>query len=411
MKNLIVNLISRQTIPNIEFIRSLNVENAFYLFLTTVQMEKEKRSEAIINLCTGRIKDNFKLLLVSDSDISEILSKLQVLDMNTFNEIFVNITGGTKIMSLAAFEFFNKFSKSKFYYSDVANTKTFENISDANDNIVKKDFLTVKEYLQAYGNKNIFIDDKLYLKELADKLFHITNKDLQTASDFIRFVHNEIQNKTLILEGSKNQKRSKKFNTTVNQHFFDKFNKNYSTNIDVKKLDKVLSDNEFILKTKNVLSQEERKYFNGCWFEEYTYYALADFLKEIGGNLIKGAIINRNAEDKAENELDICFTYKNRLYTIENKFTLGEKDFMRNGNFTKYIYKLQAIKNKFGLTPKAYIATLDSKSDVEKSLMALKRLKDFGLNILTREYFEDTDLLIDFFKKELKINEGNYEQS
>ncbi|PID26389.1 MAG: hypothetical protein CR982_10520 [Candidatus Cloacimonadota bacterium] len=398
MRKIVINLVGFETIPNIAFIRSIDRNSdTEYIFLTTKQMIDLNKTDSILSVCNPDIVKKSSVKIIPDNNFNQILSELKDYNFDDESEIFINLTGGTKIMAMAVFEYFKPFPNCKFYYSDIRNTDYFENILNSSDRLIKKDFLTVEEYLKSYGNENINIDDKPHDKELTFKLFNITDPDLQTASDFIRYVHEKMSRSRLELKGSGKNRKKKRFEIYTNKHFFESFNRENNKKLTADALLKTLSENNFSLEKEKVLNEDQRKYFNGCWFEEYTYHLLDNFIKEIGGNIIKGAIINRNVEKKAENELDICFTYKNRLYTIENKFSIGKE------SFNNYIYKLQAIRKDLGLTPQAYIATMDTKDKIDKFKTQHKRLSGYKIGIITKEYFENDQLLIDFFRKELNL--------
>lgn len=132
-------------------------------------------------------------------------------------------------------------------------------------------------------------------------------------------------------------------------------------------------------------------YFTGGWFEELVYLRTRDILgvKEndhivIGIQIVKGGV---------KNELDVVVCLENRLYYIECKTGLGEK---QNDVFKETFEKLARMKDQkqFGLSMRNYLLTLDKKVlyDVNGDLQKEERESTYGIKFYGLKEIEEAGL-------------------
>ena len=302
MKNkILVSIVSEQTLPNYLFIKEFQKEIDVFLFISTQEME-QKNKTTLIYETAGIVKNNIRKILINEDELYLVKNKLHKLGwQNKNNEYFVNITGGTKLMSNAVYEYFKQYNSRFFYlpigkniYKEVYDNKKAESFS------IKYN-ISVKEYLKIYGIR-FEKEDNIYTEEQCNELL----KDVRaTQYDINKFPKNKI----------------KKFNLSH-------LNKQIHTK----------------------------------WFEEFLYYKIKKILnlnKDKIATGIKLFEIKNEKEHKNynnDNELDLFFIYKNNPYLIEAKFSVG-----KNINATvlnNYIFKLSSINKRFGLRAKATLMTL-----------------------------------------------------
>lgn len=94
--------------------------------------------------------------------------------------------------------------------------------------------------------------------------------------------------------------------------------------------------------------------------------------------------LNLQIRDKRgnQNELDVVFTLDNTLYLVECK---SLEPPVREGGFTDFLYKLGALRQQFGLTPKGLLATtasdiLNGSGQVQTHIE--ERARQFNLMVL-----------------------------
>ena len=119
MSTLLINLVSDQTIPNIQLFKEFKDEVSKILFVSTDAMKKKRTLEWLTKVCL-EIKNDISIgeTIVEQHNFQQIQNVLQEqynLLHGHFNKVVVNITCGTKIMSMAAFDFFKKLNKDNIY--------------------------------------------------------------------------------------------------------------------------------------------------------------------------------------------------------------------------------------------------------------------------------------------------------
>jgi hypothetical protein len=351
MANLLVTLLSEQTIPNVQFIKYIRENKckdtqANYLFISTSEMEKKCVGEWIRKVC--EITD-FQTICVDKSNIQDIENKLTDFNYDRFEQIFVNVTGGTKIMSLAVSDFFKTKSNARIYYID--GKKCYLNFpakyrysADLADNI------SLKDYVESYG---------FTISEGSQSLI-----PYEYTKEFIRsFLEFSDVEKQIIEEIRKNYR-------------------NKNLNIDqISGLSNFLCKIQFPISdtNKKKLNRKETKYLTGDWFEEWVYFKLEEEKIIAAENLKTGMHLVKHGVD---NEFDIIFLHKGTLHTIECKTSIlnGIMNIL-----TETIYKSTALQKQLGLFTKTFIFTLSSKENNDVKNAHLDRSELMGVTVFCRE--------------------------
>jgi hypothetical protein len=360
MKNLIVTLLSEQTIPNVQFIRyiqeKLKKEDISYgqLFVSTKQMEDKGVGNWICKVCEIT---NLQSIIVEHNSLSDIQMQLteKCPDAETY---FVNVTGGTKIMSMGVSDFFKEKINARIYYID--GNKCWLNFPENQRfNNELADNINLKEYVESYGFE-------LQETRISGINYEYTKQFLQY---FIKFGENDRQ----II----NQIREKRDRTVVIK--------------EIGGLQDFLCTINFPLADKNffTLGKNEVKYLTGEWFEEYIYFRLNEEKVIKNENLKTGTHLKKNGVD---NEFDIIFLYKTRFYAIECKTSiLGYFGNLVN----ETIYKSTALQRNLGLFSNFNIFTLSSKESNDVKPIHLKRANDLNIKVFCREDIMNCEKLSD----------------
>jgi uncharacterized protein YsxB (DUF464 family) len=391
---LIISIISAQTIPNIEFIRLFNNNTSqknIYLFITTEEMKEKNKTDIIIQICEleGEKVDCITLGKAINISIDEIYSKLdQKLKKLDFSEIYLNATGGNKLISYALISYckMKKENISKVYYTDIANKNSFVNMFNPKDSLEKKHNLSVKDFLQAYGIQKDYINCETIENNYHDlclSLFNLHNNqsvpyELKLIDEFLRLIY---ENYDEISDGISNKKRK---NTELpfekNKKALALYNAKDKTNITFDDILNAFNKIGYNLTKKNCISKRDLRFFNGSWFEYYTFFMLKKHFNNITDIQIGVTLNHKNQGDVPNNELDVVFTYKNSLFILENKVSALDDDKLND-----YIYKLHSISKNFGLRPKSILLSLDKQNQINKKQDSLKRLKTYGIEFFSQE--------------------------
>ncbi|GAA4829451.1 Card1-like endonuclease domain-containing protein [Algivirga pacifica] len=336
---ILVSLVSAQTIPNVEFILQMKGKVDKYLFISTASMERDGNREWIMKAADISENQLLPTIVVNPVSFEDIEQKLsEQIDEN--HEYLVNITGGTKVMSLRVDHFFRDLQSSIFYlpgngtYLQIhpgKGVKTFDlNVS-----------LSVDQYLQSYG-------------------FDVESKstpllDFEYAQHFYnQYIEHQERYRTVLTELQRC--RSKK-NTTINK---------------IQGLANFLEEVNFTPSNEGKLTKYEVRYLTGDWFEEYVYYRL---LKEVGISEDYLGLGYQIKKADVPNEFDILFVHNNRLYAIECKTSIfTEVDGRQKSFIGEVLYKSDSLQKGFGLYTSTSIITVSDILDGEgKVLQPLKK--------------------------------------
>lgn len=353
-KTVLISLISEQTIPNVLFIKQFDIVDK-YIFITTERMENEEngnRRNWILKACN--IDDNTQQKIeVNAEDKINVEEKLSKFNFSEFERIIVNITGGTKMMSIAAYEFFNKnYPDAELWYKPI-DKKDEYHICNKPIKTLKINYnLTVKEYLEACG---IFEDRYFSKKPEFDESYCIEFFQLYINNDNIRKLVEKIR--TLFRANnapySKQMKKKDKIDLTLSD--------------DLSEILIELNKIKFPLQEDKILTKAKMEFLTGGWFEEYVYYKIKkkNNLSENSINL--GVFLNPKPKDKerlkyfANNDLDVVYVKNNEFYVIECKTDITEQ-----GLFNETVYKMAALRKYFGLSVKSVLATLSDLNEEKK---------------------------------------------
>lgn len=388
-KQLIISLISDQTIPNVQIIKEFGTLDTDYLYILTEGMKKKGAGEWIKKACDINLLDP---IIVNEYSLSDVQVKLSGFDYSKYDKIYVNITGGTKIMTLGVYDFYKSKQADIYYITRPEENKFIHIGQDGQDKIQfsPKSKITLREYLTAYG---------FDVKETEQSGVEY-EQTTQIFQSYCKGVFNEHIDALKFLR----EKRKKDI----------LFN-----NSDM--LDNFLKAIKYTPKENNKLSNIEVKYLTGEWFEEYigneikTAFSLSDDEILIGATIRKdiaeGKEINPIAnllaidieKDSPNNEIDVMFIKNNKFHIIECKTSIIDSREVQEQKKTKKgkpvldsngepemetktkkinilgetLYKSDAIKTKFGLFARSYIFTLtDFKEYIKGSIENQQRMVD-----------------------------------
>lgn len=372
MKTILVSLVSDQTIPNILAIDHFRPDEL--LFITTEEMEKKKKVEAILKTLDEldlNYQDRSSRIQVREDSILDCHKKIESwIEGKEDSEFIVNLTGGTKIMSISAYEFFKDYS-SKMIYIPIPKNEfiiPFPKKSPGKS-IELKLRLSVSQYLTAYGLGVIKREKLEIYKQEA-----LQRQDLST---WMVMNYGRIKR---LLEWFSHNLREYRDKTQF------KLDKPYNQATDQER--ELLSklgfkhDSRAISKT---LMRSEIRYLTGGWLEEFCFNQVSDLVKH---HVIDDCVIGlrlRNAQGR-DNEFDVMFTRENELYFIECK-SLDQK----GDKETDILYKIGALQKEFGLRVKSFLVTTSQSvmKDGQITSPIRERAEQFKTYIIPSEQVKD----------------------
>lgn len=316
MKKVLVSILSDHLVPNYLFIKEMRGQYNELLFIGTPYTESKAIATHLENALENR-KSNIKKVILESDQYQEGVQSLENISLPTDVHYIVNLTGGTKIMSLIVYDFFRKLNSS-FYYIPIGKN-TYCNIEEENMHALQYR-ISLREYFTLYG------------------------------------LHYECDNALL-----------KDAETTF--QFFEK----------QKKRKFYLSDE--IKNSHQAETATDKKYYAGEWFEEYTYLRIKKELNLREQDIAMSLKIYREDSQNNDNEIDVAFMYENALYIIECKVSMNGYGKEKWQTIEDYLYKLAAISKDFGLIVRPYIFTLHKMEKLpDGSLKGLqKRMQILGI--------------------------------
>ena len=373
MKRILVSLVSEQTIPNI--LLAAHYKPDVLWFISTGKSEKDRKTECIEN--TMRLKgflpsgDNIEKILVDQDSLVDCMNKIDTLIDKVDGEVeyIVNITGGNKVMALAAYDIFREIGQKVIIdYMPLGRNEVIQFFPRKKPIKIfhVHERLNVEEYLSSYGFK---IQNK-------DKLQAIKSRSSSRRDGSIWILNNYEQLKGLLgfLYMQLGDKRKR-----VRYRMIATYDRSLSA---IEK--EMFTRNRFEIQDRIInkdLTKDEIVYLTGGWFEEYVFNQVHELVQN---GTIDDAMMGVKIESMsgASNDLDIVFVRNNVLHHIECK-TLGEGD-KEKGIIRDTVYKRGAISTLLGKVEKSIFTTLDQISEPVS-----QRAQDYGVKILSLEQVMD----------------------
>lgn len=407
-KKVIVSIISEQSVQNMVLIKN-NMDSMYFINIVTDKMADNNiyLINALNPKNNAEINDKFKEIKIPNNiennieKINECINSLKNI-YDEADQIFVNITGGTKILSIALYQYFNEYYKNKsmLLYLNIDSISTSYNILNTHGKLDMPQFITLEEYLTSYGIEIVNNEDTKpkYPKNCANLLKdHSITKKGKFENYNIRDVKKALANFMIVLnEKYEKQEDSHDEKLNINKELdsCDYKVKKYSKNI----VDYITLLHETIddIPDINNITYNALKYINSGYFEEYLYYNIASILpyKENMEDYLKTGVkikINKSRRKANKNipndqELDILFMYNNAVYYIECKTYTDQKI------INESIFKQAAISNMLGLKKTNSFTTLNTY--YEEQLKALSdKMTIYNINLITGNDIKQNKLI------------------
>lgn len=338
MKRVLVSILSQQSVPNYLFIKEMEGEYDDLLFITSQDVETKMKSGELIESSLRLPPLSVRRIQIEEDNFSRALEKFNQANISKENSYLVNITGGTKVMSLATMEFFKSLGNSRFYYLPIK--KNSYHYIDKVESYPIQYSLSIKEYFQLCG-------------------IRITPGELMKSQKEAYIQFEKIKNNNNVLP--------EELRPEIVQTNFD-------------------------------LNAEDADYYSGSWFEDYVYFRIKNELKLLDEQIAVSVKIHHKNVPIVDNsyndhELDVAFIYNNELHVIECKVSLGKnKNF--STNMEKAQYKLAAISREYGLQVNPYIFALQDLNSIDSKVLdnIKKRNKILGIKKVyyTSDILQDT---------------------
>ena len=314
-----VCLVSAQAAPNLLPILDSEFKPKKAIFLVSKAMKQRaeylaKTFEKLnVKVELKNISDEFNFGLMED----EIFKLVEEYENES---IALNVTGGTKLMSIAAENAFSSLGKPIFYIDTDSNQILFISKDEEQKwlpNLEMKAKNKIDIYLSAYGSTVLTTQDP-----------NIRKKYLPAIEPFIKYYDNYTQLIPMLnMHATLSQSNGYKSEYTKVNPKINKIDELF-LGLDYQGL--INYDGQQI----NFKNKEIKTFLNGGWLEDYTYFQLKEISNiedlacgvDVANPKFKLGKNEYSSENKGnKNEFDIVFMAKNKLHIIECKTQLMDK--------------------------------------------------------------------------------------
>ena len=339
-------LVSAQAVPNITPVMDERFKPKNVVLLVSPDMAN--RAEWLEQIYIKRGIKSRRWLIKDAYDIDHIRDRIyELLTEYEAGGLALNATGGTKPMSIAAYEEFRELERPIFYVHPEEDRVIWLHPSkQAGQDLA--DRIKLPEFLQAYGATvtsqgetfGVPADDRELTEEIITRIAYYSkalgaiNYLAQQATGSLKVELNPQQMNDYILD------------------LIHLFSKHKRLSIDKQ--------------TLTFPTEEARFYVNGGWLEQHVWGQCLNIKKQSGIQDIGRSVqVKRLHQGRpVRNELDITFLKDNRLYIIECKTKrFSAKD---QGGGADTLYKLDTLKDLLGgLQAKAMLISFTQPNDYD----------------------------------------------
>lgn len=345
-----VCIVSDQPIPNYIPVLDKDFRPQEVILLTTEKMQQNGKAAALAKTMKERCGAKVHTIAIAgEYDMQEMEDKVltQLLERGEDKEqIALNLTGGTKLMAIAAYTTFRDAGYPTFYFTATSNEVL---LLEKNERItLQPQQIRLEDYLQLHG----------YPVSSANNIARSVPPGRQKIGETLAIAPERFADALTVLNGDISAAIENNSNTldillrkpTVKNldgllHLFEKENLLTRSGNRIRFTDK-----------------DARTYINGGWLEEYVF----NEIKKIAG--IQDIALNveiQNAQKgiTQNNELDIAFLHHNALYVLECK--TKNYNNKSEGQAQNELYKLETLKKLGGLrTQTAFVSYRELKAHV-----------------------------------------------
>lgn len=360
-------LLSNQHIPNLIGVKMYTPDK---LILVVSKKMKDKSDLFLNALKIGGLnyEDKKEIIELDDEfNLQKVMESAQsILNKYSANQIYFNISGGTKIMTLGFYSILK--DKFKLIYIPENRNDTFIFINDGKEESFNKS-VSVPEFLMGYGfqgakSEKTMSDEKERAKTFFDCALQLAkNAESDDLLCFDREDDKKHREKHEIFRKSGGE---------IREEYWTSFAHNNMENA----IKPWLAGN-------NQLDKYKAKFLTGGWLEVFAYGLLCKFEVALKINDINlGFEVKRKDEIQPGHDLDVCFINNLTLHIIECKSGSQTSD-----EKADIVYKLEAIRSQLGaLNSKNILLTTGTNiykrgtTEIKESLKV--KLKNFNAGVI-----------------------------
>ena len=333
MNNVHLVLISAQAVPNITPILDERFRPSEVVMLVSKDMEQ--RANQLERIYRPRGIKVSRWPVDDPWDVEHIRNRvMELLDEYEQHGIALNATGGTKPMSIAAYEVFRTFDKPIFYIHPERDRLIWMHPGDR-ETVDLADRIKLREYLIAYGAHEVNEIHKGGVSSAvralsAELIDHIDT--YAPALSSLNWYAASADNRQL---RSQELGRELKGNPAF-WELLERFKEAGLLRHDENRLFFEDEDARFIV--------------NGGWLELHAYACCLNLKKALGIQDVAQSVkvVRQQGSNKVSNELDVALLQDNRLYLLECKTKGFSGNDRKHDEGADVLYKLDSLRDLLG---------------------------------------------------------------
>jgi hypothetical protein len=365
-------LLSDQHVPNLLSVHHFQPDQL--VLVETAQMASRKVASRFLSaLKFGNLNYDARHHvepLDAEDNLDSVRKALQMAyGIYPSGQWIANLTGGTKPMSIATYEFFKALGGKLVYTNVVRPARLIDMGTGITEDCAHR--LGIKEFLAGYGFESRKTDDKLAEAEKRARAWAHSSKLLA--------LHASEQD-VLVLNGEE-RKRARDKGIELSA---DRFN------FPCDELCKIWIEGATVRK----LTKYEAEFLTGGWLEFFVWDLLTRHVDGLGIWDVRLGLDVGRCGDQSGNDFDVAFMHNHGLSMVECKS--GAQDHDVSGDV---LYKVEAVKRQFGaIRVRSCLATtgtnvLDKDNKVKKSLRT--RADIYQCRILVRDEIRELAQQVD----------------
>lgn len=325
-------LVSAQAVPNFTPILDERFKPEEVIMLVTDDMRIF--SESLERIYQPRGVKVSRWPINDPWDIEHIRHRIEALLVTKKNtDISLNATGGTKPMSIAAYEVFRENNLDIFYVHPEQDTLIW--MYPKRPSVDLADRIKLKEYLFAYGADKVKVQNKKgvdsSMRELSDELVSNIQR-YESALSSLNYFAATADNPRLISA---------------------EIDKSFNGNYDFWDLVDLFRQAELLHRQGDRLrfpDKNARFLVNGGWLELYAYTCCLNLKKTSGIQDVSHSVevSRKQGRNVVLNELDVALLKDNKLYVIECKTKRFSGNGKKHSKAADVLYKLDSITGILG---------------------------------------------------------------
>ncbi len=398
MPKTLVNIITDETpIPAYLFVKEMYEAGDRLMFVSAKDDVKNLGHLAASFSVSNDSIDAVVLHRDDDEFLYERICRRLNAELKEGTVYYVNLAGGTRYLSLAVQQAFEKFH-AKFFYVNVEGNTIVNSMFD-NGIYNEDDFtypirhkMSVAEYLTLHDMQHDIDQEHDHTpycsQQSATNCFKMFSSQIVPGFCFdvldkLRLGYRNAKS----VDGKKTLaviKRKYEISISEMQH---PHNPQW---VEIPELSDFLCTIRFIPKKPHSINKDEIDFLTGGWLEQYVYYWAQKHVKP--DDIHIGVHIRRKEVPVHNNELDVVFTKNNHLYVIECKTGVEN-----NRMFNDIVYKVCALKEVLlGLSCHSFIVSL-KKDNLQDGLKKVAR--NMGVTFIDHAMLTRSAKLTEFINK------------